>query len=141
MPGNELKITGLAELREALKSLPAELTREGGTIVLTAANATAQQVVAAYPTGPTGNLKRGVSVETRSDAVSAVAIVRNKARHAYIFERGTGPRRWKRNGKNTGSMPKGGVFIPTAMEHRRRMLNSLIDLVERAGFKVTGSAT
>jgi hypothetical protein len=136
-----LQLKGLDELREALKALPGELTREAGTIVLTAANATAQQVVAAYPTGPTGALKRGVGVETRSDAVSAVAIVRNKARHAYIFERGTGPRRWKKNGKNTGSMPEGRVFIPIAMEQRRRMVAALIDLVERAGLKVSGSAT
>jgi len=141
MATNELRIDGLAELREALKSLPADLAREAGGIVTTTAHAAAAQIEAAYPTGPTGNLKRGVSVEMRSDSAASVsAIVRNRARHAYIFERGTGPRRWQ-NGKATGSMPAGRVFIPIAMEQRRRMLSLLIDLVERAGLKVTGSAT
>ena len=143
MAGSELKITGLDDLREALKSLPADLVHEADGIVRGAASAAAAQIVSAYPTGPTGALKRGVSVETRSDAVSAVAIVRNRARHAYIYERATKspPRRWKKNGKSTGTMPAGNVFVPIAMEQRRRMLSSLIDLVERAGLKVTGSAT
>jgi hypothetical protein len=141
MAGNELKITGLKELSEALKQLPADLVQEGGEIVRSTTSMMAQDVLARYPTTGTGALARGVKLETRSDAVSAVGIVRNTARHAYIFDRGTGPRRWKKNNKNTGSMPKGAVFKTLAPVHRRRMNSQLIDLVERAGFKVTGSAT
>jgi len=37
-------------------------------------------------------------------------------------------------------MPAGRVFIPIAIQQRRIMLSALIDLVERAGLHVTGTA-
>ena len=92
-------------------------------------------MAAAYPVH-SGALRRGLRVETHGDAVSASAIVRNRARHAHIFEHGTGPRRWA-NGKSTGSMPAGRVFIPIAMQRRSIMFTALVDLVRRAGFEVT----
>ena len=55
--------------------------------------------------------------------------MRNRAKHAAIFEYGTGPRHWA-SGKSTGRMPAGRVFIPIAMQRRRIMLAS--DLL-RAG--------
>jgi hypothetical protein len=133
-----LNLVGLTELREALKALPLELVREAGVIVHAQAEAAANEIRGAYPVH-TGNLRNGVRVELFGDAVSATARVRNTAKHAYIFESGTGPRHWAR-GKNTGTMPSGRIFIPIAIHRRRIMLAALIDLVERSGLHVSGAA-
>ena len=138
MATNELKITGLDELREALKALPPELVHEADVIVRTHAAAAANQIADAYPYR-TGNLIRGLSVESRGDAVSAVAIIRNRAFHAYIYESGTKAARHWANGKNTGRMPAAHTFVPIVVTHRRAMNADLVALVERAGFTVTGS--
>jgi len=133
-----VNIVGLEELRAALKALPPAIVREAGVIVHAQAEAAAQEMRAAYPVH-TGNLRNNVRVQLAGDAVSASARVRNTAKHAYIFESGTGPRHWAR-GKNTGRMPAGRVFIPIAMQRRRIMLAALIDLVERFGLHVSGAA-
>jgi hypothetical protein len=135
---NQLQINGLAELRAALLKLPAELVQEAGVIVHAQAEAAAQEIAGAYPVH-TGNLRNHLRVELGGDAFSATARVKNTARHAYIFERGTGPRRWA-SGKSTGRMPVGNVFIPIAMQRRRIMLAALIDLVEKSGLHVSGAA-
>jgi len=136
--GNQLRINGLAELREALKQLPPDLVREASVIVQAQAEAAMREMAGAYPVH-TGNLKAHLKLEVGTDAVSASARVRNTAKHAYIFEQGTAPRRWA-NGKSTGRMPAGRVFIPIAIQRRRIMLAALIDLVERAGLHVSGAA-
>jgi hypothetical protein len=130
-----VKFDGLDELRAALKQLPAQLVSEATPIVHAHASAAAAQITAAYPYR-TGALQGGVSVTLRNDAVSASARVVSRAKHANIFEKGTGPRRW-RNGKNTGRMPAGNVFIPRAIDNRRAMNDDLIAFVERLGFDVT----
>jgi len=135
---NQLRINGLTELRAALKALPPELVREAGVIDHAQAQAAAQEIMGAYPVH-TGNLRSHLQVELGGDAVSATARVRNTAKHAYIFEKGTGPRQWA-SGKSTGVMPFGGVFIPIAMQRRRIMLGALIDLVERSGLHVSGAS-
>ena len=138
MAANQLRLDGLAELRAALLKLPPDLVRESGVIVHAQAEAAANEIRGAYPVH-TGNLRNQVRVDLGGDQVSATARVRNTARHAYIFERGTGARHWA-SGKSTGSMPAGRVFIPIAMQRRRIMLSALIDLVERAGLHVSGAA-
>lgn len=138
MPDNQLTINGLTELRAALQKLPPDLVREAAVIVDAQAEAAAREMIGAYPVH-TGNLRNHVRVDLHNDAVSATARVRNTARHAYIFEKGTGPRRWA-SGKNTGRMPAGRVFIPIAIQRRRIMLAALIDLVERSGLHVSGAA-
>jgi hypothetical protein len=65
--------------------------------------------------------------------------VRNRAKHASLFEYGTAARRWA-NGKRTGQMPAGHVFIPIAMQRRRIMVAALIDLIESTGLHVSGAA-
>jgi len=136
--GNQLRINGLAELRAALKALPPDLVREGSVIVQAQAEAAMREIAAAYPVR-TGNLRDHLRFDVSLDAVSATVRVRNTAKHAYIFERGTPPRRWA-NGKSTGRMPVGRTFIPIAIQRRRIMLAALIDLVERAGLHVSGAA-
>jgi hypothetical protein len=156
MPGTSLKFDGLAELRGALHKLPAELVAEASAITLKHANAAASAIVAAYPMGPTGNLKQGVSVTVHGTGVSTSATVRNRAYHAWLFEHGTkAARHWSKGsttapfrrkgsrpvpvwgiGRSTGRMPAGDVLIPIAIAHRRAMRAELIALVERAGFTV-----
>jgi hypothetical protein len=137
---NQLRIDGLPELRAALKALPPALVHESGVIVHAQAEAAAQEMGVAYAGhSRTGNLAGNLRVELAGDAVSATARVRNRAKHAYIFERGTGPRHWA-SGKSTGTMPAGRVFIPIAMQRRRIMLAALIDLVERSGLHVSGAS-
>jgi len=140
MAGNELTINGLEEFRAALRNLPAELVGEADGIVRGAATAMLEDVLATYPTTGTGNLARGLSVEGRSDASSAVAVVRSRARHAWLYEHGSRDRHWK-NGKSTGSMPAADKFARLAVAHRRAMMSALVALLERAGMTVTGSAT
>jgi hypothetical protein len=138
MSANQLRINGLDELRKALLALPPELVRESSVIVHAQAEAAAREIAGAYPVH-TGNLRDHLRVDVAGDAVSATARVRNTAKHAWIFEHGTGPRRWA-SGKSTGRMPEGRVFIPIAMQRRRIMLAALIDLVERSGLHVSGAA-
>jgi Bacteriophage HK97-gp10, putative tail-component len=135
---NQLRINGLEELRRALLALPPELVREAGVIVHAQAEAAASEMAGAYPVH-TGALRRGLRVEVSGDQASASARVKNTARHAAIFEYGTGARHWA-NGKSTGRMPAGRVFIPIAMQRRRIMLAALIDLVEQSGLHVSGAA-
>jgi hypothetical protein len=139
----QLKITGLDELRAALKKLPADLQREAAVIVQATADAMAVDVLGQYAV-KTGNLRSHVRVETTADVVGGItAKVVSRARHAYIYETGGEgkERHWKKNGKSTGIMPAKKIFAPIAPLRRRIMTAALVDLVQRAGLTVTGSAT
>jgi hypothetical protein len=128
---------GLAELREALRNLPEELTGEAGHIIEGAANAAAADVKAAYPVR-TGNLRDHVFVSHQDKGrFSAGAVVKNTAKHAWLFENGTQARH-NDLGANRGSMPPGHVFIPAMIKRRRIMYQQLRALLERHGLKVTG---
>jgi hypothetical protein len=70
---------------------------------------------------------------------SAGAIVKNTAKHAWIFENGTQARH-NDLGANRGSMPPGHVFIPAVIKRRRIMYQQLRALLERHGLKVSGDA-
>ena len=137
MSNNRLQLQGLEELRAALRKLPSELKAEARHIVDGAANGAAADIKAAYPVR-TGNLRDGVSVEhTDPSTFAAGAIVKNKSKHAWIFENGTQARH-NALGANRGAMPPGRVFIPTVIKKRRQMQDKLIDLVKRQGLQVTG---
>jgi hypothetical protein len=137
---SQLRINGLDDLRKALLALPPQLVNEAGAITHAQAEEAARQITAAYQShARTGNLAGHVRVDIGSDRVSASARVRSTAKHAYIFEKGTGSRKWA-NGKSTGKMPAGNVFIPIAIARRRIMTAALVDLVERSGLTVTGTA-
>jgi HK97 gp10 family phage protein len=135
----QLKITGLDELRAALKKLPADLQREAAVIVQAQAEQMAVEVQGQYPS-VTGNLRSHMQVTISSDAVGGVsARVKNTAKHSHLYEKGTKARAWK-NGKSTGVMPAQPTFIPIAILRRRVMVAALVDVVERAGLTVTTSA-
>lgn len=128
---------GLAELREALRNLPAELTAEASHIVDGVANAAAADIKEGYP-ARTGNLRDHVFVSHRDKGrFAAGAVVKNTAKHAWIFENGTQARHTD-IGSDRGSMPPGHVFIPAVIKRRRIMYQQLRALLERHGLKVLG---
>lgn len=138
MSQNKLQLDGLSELRDALRSLPEDLALEAGGIVRQHADDARSLIEAAYPQGRTGNLKRGVTVEHNSSKFAASAIVRSRAKHASIYERGTAPRRTAA-GANRGRMPpapEGHRMIPIVVRVRSRMVQALIDFVRAKGFQV-----
>lgn len=134
-----LRWSGLDELRAALRDLPNDLTAEASGIVQSSANEAAEDIREGYRGHRrSGNLEGGVVV-TRVDAGkhSAGAIVKNKAKHAALFENGTQARHTA-IGANRGSMPPAHVFVPRVIRHRRAMYDRLKGLLERHGLKVGG---
>lgn len=139
---NELKITGLTELRAALRQLPADLAREAGAIVMGHAEAAASHMAPGYAAHVyTGTLAGSLSV-TKEEAYArfgARAVVRNTAPHAHWAEKGTTVRTTTKTKANRGAMRALKIFIPPAQRSRELMVHALMALVERAGFKVSGA--
>jgi len=137
-----VKWSGLEEFKRELLNLPAHLADEAGAIVMESAQQAAKDVQSAYPKGPTGNLKRGVTarLENRGRA-GASALVKSGARHSHIFEKGTGPRKNSR-GANRGRMPEAQPsqqMIPIVIRARRQMVAKLIQMMQANGLTVTSS--
>jgi hypothetical protein len=135
LSNNKLQINGLAELREQLRNLPDDLAQEAGVVVTAHAEDAQRRVQNAYPEGPTGNLKRRVTVnrEVSSSRFGAKALVSSRAPHAWLFEngvRGKAPRR---------ETPANEQAIPIFVQVRRRMVEALIQVVQKAGLTVTAS--
>lgn len=131
---------GLAELREALRHLPEALAGEAADIVESAANSAVADVRAAYPTGPTGTLLKRLEMTFTRSRFGTVAIVRNKAPHSHLYERGTKDRRYttkRGNDHRTGVMPAAHVFIPVMQRRRREMYARLRELLVRHGLIVS----
>lgn len=139
MSNNRLVFSGLDELRAVLRRLPEECAVEAGKIIEGEANAAAAEMRQKYPVR-TGNLMQGVVV-TRVDRgkYAAGAIVKNRARHAHLWEFGSQVRFTKR-GANRGAMPEppNPVFVPAMVRARTRMYQALRDLLTRKGLSVTG---
>lgn len=136
--GVKIQWNGLSEFRDALSKMPEHLSEEAAGIVEASADGAARTIQANYPTGPTGNLKRGVRVSRERNPAAVRSIVRSSAPHAFIFEKGTNVRRTDK-GYNRGRMPAasaGQAAIPVFIRWRAQMVRQLIALLERAGFKV-----
>ena len=134
-----LQWQGMNEFKEALRKLPQHLADEAADIVIATAQNAAQTIRTNYPTGPTGNLKRRVTVSQERALVSTAAKVTSRAPHAFIFEKGTG-RRQTRRGANRGRMPaapEAQAFIPAAIRARSRMVQALKAMLVREGFLVS----
>jgi hypothetical protein len=134
-----VKLEGLEAFRQALRSLPEDLAREAGEIVESAAEQAKADVQRAYPEGPTGNLRRGVTRQREHHSRYGAAVtVRSRAQHSHIYEKGTQARSTRR-GANRGRMPAAPQerqMIPIVIRHRKRMTERLKDLVRKAGFQV-----
>ena len=133
-----LTIRGIAELKDALGKLPTELKGQATGIVIEAAYSAQRDIVAAYPQGPTGKLKKGVKVTVQEiGPYSVAAQVRSSAPHGWLYEHGTQPRKTKR-GWNRGTMPNApDVFIPAMVRYRRAMYLKLAELIRSTGLIVT----
>lgn len=136
--GVKLQMQGLMELRQALRNLPEDLTDEASAIVQAHADDAQARIVRAYAEGPTGNLRRGVTKDHYKSRFTTNAIVRSRAKHAWLYERGTGARRTDK-GANRGRMPEApesNKMIPIVVKKRRQMVEALKIMVRRAGFQV-----
>lgn len=134
----KLQMDGLSELRAALRQLPEHLTDESSAIVQAHADDAERRITNAYAEGPTGNLRRGVTKDHYKGRFTSSAIVRSRAKHAWIYERGT-QQRQTRTGANRGRMPAApepNRMIPIVVRKRKQMVEALKDLVRRAGFQV-----
>src|SRR5215813_12735558 len=134
--------SGLAELRAALRQLPAALAGEATRDVQASANAATYAVRRVYAEHVvTGNLLG--ATDTVATAVGPYGIrarVVAAAPHSWWFDNGTRVRQWRRNGKNTGAMWKGNpphIFVRTMEAHRAELERRLIAIVARAGFVVS----
>jgi len=136
MSHNRLTCDGLADLRAALRALPADLTGEAGHIVESAVNGAALTIRAGYP-ARTGTLRDSVTGETTTSGFAVHGLVKNSAKHAYLFEHGTQARHTAL-GANRGTAPPGHVFVPVILQRRRAMYEELKDLLTRHGLLVSG---
>ncbi len=141
---NRMVFSGVEELKAELRALPAKYADEASEVVLGAAHGAADDVVNAYSQhSVTGDLASHVFVSNRGmGQFGAGAVVRNTAKHAWIFENGTQARHYvtvKGNQHLTGQMPGFHVFIPAMARFRRQMYQKLIQIVEREGVTVTGT--
>jgi hypothetical protein len=132
--------TGMAEFKQQLRNLPAELVGEASRIVEGAGNAAAFDIKSGYGVHRhTGNLQDHVTVEHKTGGFIASAIVKSTARHAHIFEFGS-QARYTKSGSFRGRMPPGNIFIPRMIKWRRRMFEELKAMLQRHGLLVTGEA-
>lgn len=134
-----LQMAGLTELRDALRQLPEDLARQADFIVSEHAVAAKNDIVRGYPVR-TGTLASRVTVTQQRSRVSTQAIVRSRAPHAFIYEKGTRTRHTDK-GASRGRMPAAppsAAMIPKAQQYRRHMIEKLIELVRSAGFQVQG---
>lgn len=145
--GNEIRMSGLLELRQQLRTMPVRLRNAAAAVVEGTARDVAAQIIAAYPE-VTGNLKRGVRVEPINTGPYGVAFrVVNRAKHAWLYENGSQARAYisKRNRvqHETGRMspaPPGRAMIPKVARARRVMEVRLRQLLESEGLVVTNAA-
>lgn len=141
MAGNRIVFDGLAELKAALRTLPAELAQEAGEIVKANAAEAAREIRADYPSR-TGNLKNHVYVTNEARQFGASAVVKNTAKHAWLYDNGSQARHTD-IGANRGSMPAaptGRSFVAHMIRRRRIMYQILKDLLVSKGLMVSGDA-
>jgi bacteriophage HK97-gp10 putative tail-component len=131
-----LKFDGLEEFKADLRRLPSHLADRAADIIENAAEEAKSSIYQAYPRR-TGHLREGLSVEHSRSAFGAVSIVRNKAKHAFIFEVGTETRKTSL-GAVKGRMPPGHVFVRITMQRRRRMYQEIADMMRSEGLEVHG---
>lgn len=144
MSQNKFAFTGLEELRQALRTLPDDLTNEAGVIVQQHAYTAAAAVRAVYDQHRyAGDLADHVVVEQPDHGRFGVGmIVRSKGRAAWLFENGSQARHYisiRGVQHLTGRMPATPTFIPTMMRFRAAMWTALAELMRSHGLVVSGN--
>jgi hypothetical protein len=148
MAGKSLNVSwsNLDAFYKELLTLPQALHGEANAILLKSAQAAKAEISAAYPRKPdgTGNLRRGLVLRPARGRLFAGAILRNVAKHAWIYEHGTKLRRLLGNGMyragtKRGRMPPHNTFHPIAEAHQRAAVAAIIELEYAHGAsQVTG---
>ncbi len=135
--------SGLKELIQQLTDAPEDIRQDGLGILREEVEAAADEMRAAYPQGPTGQLRRSVKVDFPSSQI-LVGVVRNTAPHAHLYEFGT-QRRETASGANRGQIEVGRaggggkpVTVPISRKHRREMFERMKAMLKDKGFEVTG---
>lgn len=143
------RIEGLAELRDALQRLPADLTDKAEIRILIAAFRAKNRIEAGYRSRPyrttprstavpPGDLKGKTTTKVVRDRVSLVATIKNSSKIAYLYENGTEGIRHTNKGWVRGKMPAAKVFIPVMADERRALYEDLKAIVRDAGLEVVG---
>jgi hypothetical protein len=135
----EFVIVGMDELMLQLEQLPALLAREAETIVQEETEAGKQELIAAYPSGGTGNMREGVATRYERVPFGLVGFLESNTPEAVWWEFGTQDRR-TREGWSRGRAPSHEErgLIAIGLTHQRRMLERVAELVRREGFQVDG---
>jgi len=128
MAAATLEIQGLDELKKLVAGFADACTDDGQQLADQAAMRAVEEVKAAYPQGPTSNLKKGVRiVRVKGDGHRVLSIVKSTAPHAHLYEYGT--RR----------QPARPVMGEVAARVRRDFYSDLLRMVERVtGAVITG---
>lgn len=121
---------------EQMRKLPEEMRGEAGAIVVARTDRAFDSIEVSYPEH-TGNLRKQLRKSIEQTAFGVIGIIRNTARHAWLYENGSQVRTTKA-GRNRGIMPPGKIFIPRMRIARAAMVDQLKDLLRRAGFEVSG---
>lgn len=122
-----LKLTGIDELLAELARLAPDLAAEAAPLQLSTAEATADELRAAYPV-VTGRLRASVQVE-REGSISPARVftrIAVTAPYAEFFEFGT------------SRLPPRPTFIPVTNDGRRAFRDAVVARVESRGLTVTG---
>jgi len=136
MSGTRFVFEGLAELKEQLRNLPADLAGEGGHLVEARGNGAAATIKGGYPTRARSLADRLTVTHTRS-RFGARSVVKNTAKEASWFENGTQVRHTKL-GANRGAMPANHLFTRTMIRERRALYEKTL---LRRGASVGANAT
>lgn len=132
-----VKWDGLAQLREDLRRMPADLTADATVIMNRRVDAAESAIKAGYP-DRTGDLKDHVKRVVNNAGQFGVRItLTNTSKLAFIFEHGTMARHTAL-GANRGIMPAGNVFVPPIVKERTLMYEELKALLEKTGARVSG---
>jgi hypothetical protein len=132
--------TGLQEMKDALRAMPAELTSEAADLIYGLGMETRAAMFAAYPED-SGRLRAGLIVAPLEGNTQFGAGVRisNLAADASIWEIGSrGQVRHTKTGASRGIMKPGNVFRPAMAAARRALYPQLFALLERAGLEASG---
>lgn len=135
--------SGLEEFKADLRKLPRELADKGAYIIRHRAVEAMTEIDAKYqnlkyPARSTGNLRKGLQITEEPSTFGMKVVLRNTAKHAFIYENGTETRETAA-GWDRGKMPPARVFVPTAQKHRRLMYQELAQMMRDAGLRVTGA--
>src|SRR5262245_18834365 len=132
-----VQMTGLVELRAALRQLPAELADEANTYIDDTVEITAARLFQSYPKGDTGNLRAGIRKESHPSPFGGFGMVRSTSPPSPLWEFGTQSRKTSKGwsgGAAPSHKPEGVVRIGKA--ERGRLDPQVVELCRGEGCRV-----